>query len=244
MNSSLLLEKTTGIQSLSGGNLRPITSLATGRYDKCSFANPNSITLTPGYPYAQGSIPQYLPQQWTAYTHPEGQLYFHRNAMLQITTDALDVHDLEKDVDDGFEDEAESLESEPRPQASLPIPNELGAGAFFSGSRNFTINGGEYQAVNGDKHTTINNNPTISIYNIYPGNDNSPPVPSNPSNPPAAPCSPAFSTKRSPRRPRSRWSITTFTHMVYHHYLPAVMYYPMLWTGYFVPVFVPACPWP
>ncbi|KAE9407931.1 hypothetical protein BT96DRAFT_954259 [Gymnopus androsaceus JB14] len=88
MNSSLLLEKTTGIQSLSEGNLRPITSLATGRYDKCSFANPNSITLTPGYPYVQGTIPSYLPQQWTAYTHPEGQLYFHRNAMLQITTDA------------------------------------------------------------------------------------------------------------------------------------------------------------
>ena len=67
----------------------------------------------------------------------------------------------------------------------MPIPNELGAGAFFSGSQNFTINGGEYQAVNGDKHTTTNNKPTINVYNIYPGDDSSSPAPSNP---PAAPC--------------------------------------------------------
>ncbi|KAE9395659.1 hypothetical protein BT96DRAFT_1021850 [Gymnopus androsaceus JB14] len=144
----------------------------------------------------------------------------------------LNVHDSEKDVDDDFEDEAEN---EPCPQPSLP-------GAFFSGSQNPTFNGCKFHAVNGDKHTTINNKPTYNVYNnIYPGNDSSPLVPSNP---PATPCNPTFSRKRCPRRPRSRWSITTFTHMVYHHYLPAVMYYPMVWTGYFAPIFVPTCPWP
>ncbi|KAF9078746.1 hypothetical protein BDP27DRAFT_1441137 [Rhodocollybia butyracea] len=46
------------------------------------------MTIMPGYPYVRGSIPHYLPLQWTAYTHPEGQLYFHRNSELQITTEA------------------------------------------------------------------------------------------------------------------------------------------------------------
>ncbi|KAE9395657.1 hypothetical protein BT96DRAFT_1021848 [Gymnopus androsaceus JB14] len=87
------------------------------------------------------------------------------------------VHDSEKIIDDDFEDETESLESEPRPQPSLPIPipNELGAGAFFSGSQNFTIGDSKFQAVNGDKHTTINNKPIFNIYNVYPGNDSSTP---------------------------------------------------------------------
>ncbi|KAE9406077.1 hypothetical protein BT96DRAFT_851989 [Gymnopus androsaceus JB14] len=144
---------------------------------------------------------------------------------------------LTQSIGEDFEDKAEFLASEPRPQPSLPASNEPGGGAFFSGSQNFTINGGEYQAVNGDKHTTINNKPTFNVYNIYPGNDSSPPVPSSSS--PAPPCNPTSTlfSKRCPRHPRSRWSITTFTHMIYHHYLPAVMYYPMLWTGYVVPVF-------
>ncbi|KAE9398292.1 hypothetical protein BT96DRAFT_995052 [Gymnopus androsaceus JB14] len=134
------------------------------------------------------------------------------------------MHDSEKDINDDFEDEAGSLENGPCRQSSLPT------GAFFSGSQNFTIKGGEYQAVNGDKHTTINKKPTFNIYNVHPGNDSSPP---------AAPCNP---NKRCPRR-RSRWSTTTFTHMVYHHYLPAAIYYPMLWTGYVAPIFIPTCPW-
>ncbi|KIK68523.1 hypothetical protein GYMLUDRAFT_92048 [Collybiopsis luxurians FD-317 M1] len=76
------------IPDLYEGNLRPITSLDNGRYDKSSLANSCSITIAPGYPYVQGPIPQYLPPQWAAYTHPEGQLYFYRNSALKITTDA------------------------------------------------------------------------------------------------------------------------------------------------------------
>ncbi|KAJ3736665.1 hypothetical protein DFJ43DRAFT_1050094 [Lentinula guzmanii] len=69
----------------SRGNLRPITSLANGRYDKCSFATPHSVILAPGF---QSPIPHYLLPQWTAHIHPEGQLYFHRHSVFQVTTDA------------------------------------------------------------------------------------------------------------------------------------------------------------
>lgn len=30
----------------------------------------------------------YLPRGWTAYTHPEGQLYFYRNIELRVVTEA------------------------------------------------------------------------------------------------------------------------------------------------------------
>ncbi|KAE9408436.1 hypothetical protein BT96DRAFT_985767 [Gymnopus androsaceus JB14] len=60
-----------------------------------------------------------------------------------------------------IEDGTGFFESEPCPQPSLLTSNELGSGAFFSGSQNFTINGGEYHAVNGGMHTIIN------VYNIY-----------------------------------------------------------------------------
>jgi hypothetical protein len=30
----------------------------------------------------------YLPPDWAAYTHPEGQLYFHRNTELRVVTEA------------------------------------------------------------------------------------------------------------------------------------------------------------
>ncbi|KAJ3758809.1 hypothetical protein EV360DRAFT_82715 [Lentinula raphanica] len=66
-------------------NLRPITSLFNGRYDKRSLATPGSVVLAPGF---QNPIPHYLPSQWTAHIHPEGQLYFHRNSTLRVTTDA------------------------------------------------------------------------------------------------------------------------------------------------------------
>ncbi|KAJ3935810.1 MAG: hypothetical protein NXY57DRAFT_957825 [Lentinula lateritia] len=66
-------------------NLRPITALATGRYEKCTYATPRSVVLVPGF---QNPIPHYLPPQWSAHTHPEGQLYFHRNSALRVTTDA------------------------------------------------------------------------------------------------------------------------------------------------------------
>jgi hypothetical protein len=32
--------------------------------------------------------PPYLPPQWYAYTHPEGQLYFHRRSVPRIVTEA------------------------------------------------------------------------------------------------------------------------------------------------------------
>ena len=36
--------------------------------------------------------PTYLPPQWSAYTHPEGQLYFFRHAALRIVTEAYIYH--------------------------------------------------------------------------------------------------------------------------------------------------------
>ncbi|KAE9398296.1 hypothetical protein BT96DRAFT_39396 [Gymnopus androsaceus JB14] len=168
----------------------------------------------------------------------------HQEGMCNDFKDEEDpsMHDSEKDIGDDLENEAEFLKTEPCPQPSLTTPNEPGGGALFSGSKKFTINGGAYQAVNGDKYTTINNNnkPTFNTYKIYPGNKRYSPVPSYP---PVVPCNPTFPSKRCPRRPRSRWNIITFTHMVNHHYLPAVMYYPMLWTGYIAPIYFPTCPW-
>ncbi|KAJ3766076.1 hypothetical protein FB446DRAFT_417049 [Lentinula raphanica] len=87
-------------------NLRPITSLSNGRYDKRSFATPGSVVLAPGFQNPMYDVishachiaysdrilplnrPHYLPSQWTAHIHPEGQLYFHRNSTLRVTTDA------------------------------------------------------------------------------------------------------------------------------------------------------------
>ncbi|KAJ4490175.1 hypothetical protein J3R30DRAFT_3360969 [Lentinula aciculospora] len=66
-------------------------------------ATPHSVVLSPGFqnlmyghPYSYPLLgvlmsphrPHYLPSRWTAHTHPEGQLYFHRNSALQVTTDA------------------------------------------------------------------------------------------------------------------------------------------------------------
>ncbi|KAG6889130.1 hypothetical protein C0995_003490 [Termitomyces sp. Mi166 len=38
--------------------------------------------------YAQGAKPNYLPPQWSAHIHPEGQPYFFKNATIRVVTEA------------------------------------------------------------------------------------------------------------------------------------------------------------
>ncbi|RXW16482.1 hypothetical protein EST38_g9372 [Candolleomyces aberdarensis] len=44
-------------------------------------------SLYPILPQQTGS-PKYLPQQWAAYTHPEGQVYFVRDGSIRVVTDS------------------------------------------------------------------------------------------------------------------------------------------------------------
>lgn len=69
--------------------LTPMTSLGNNRYEKTADVMLSHVMIEPGlFHFTDGPEPMYLPPGWTAYTHPEGQLYFHRNIELRVVTEA------------------------------------------------------------------------------------------------------------------------------------------------------------
>jgi len=70
-------------------SLTPMTSLGNNRYDKTASVTLSHIEIEPGlFQFTAGPEPLYLPPDWVAYTHPEGQPYFHRSAGLRVVTEA------------------------------------------------------------------------------------------------------------------------------------------------------------
>jgi len=82
-----------GVIADSLGSLRHTTSKQTTRYDETSRVELGVTVVTAGmFIQSRDSTPTYLPPQWSAYTHPEGQLYFFRHAALRIVTEAYIYH--------------------------------------------------------------------------------------------------------------------------------------------------------
>ncbi|KAJ7126102.1 hypothetical protein C8R44DRAFT_119891 [Mycena epipterygia] len=73
----------------SEGDLRPTTSNDTGRYERTGLANPDNMKISSGL-FIRSRLPEpaYLPPHWSAYIHPEGQLYFCRDGSLRVVTEA------------------------------------------------------------------------------------------------------------------------------------------------------------
>ncbi|KAJ7359201.1 hypothetical protein DFH08DRAFT_845389 [Mycena albidolilacea] len=72
------------------GILRPTTSNDTGRYERTGFAEPVNMQISSGL-FIRSRVPEptYLPLHWSAYIHPEGQLYFCREGpSLRVVTEA------------------------------------------------------------------------------------------------------------------------------------------------------------
>ncbi|KAG7448689.1 uncharacterized protein BT62DRAFT_721694 [Guyanagaster necrorhizus] len=91
MDSQFSVEKNPIFSSvLSEGTLTPITSNATGRYDReCITINLKPALISPG---SSEPEPIYLPPHWTSHVHPEGQLYFCRDAPFFVVTEAYLFH--------------------------------------------------------------------------------------------------------------------------------------------------------
>ncbi|GLB42354.1 hypothetical protein LshimejAT787_1103690 [Lyophyllum shimeji] len=71
------------------GSLRQTTSKHTGRYGTEARVQPEDMCIQPAMFFtAAEPVPSYLPPQWSAHVHPEGQLYFYRQAALRIVTEA------------------------------------------------------------------------------------------------------------------------------------------------------------
>ncbi|KAG6868148.1 hypothetical protein C0993_007092 [Termitomyces sp. T159_Od127] len=79
---------TSGFASIAG-SIHPTTSKLTNRYFKSSkyvdydAGDGLPINLSITYPE-----PDYLPPQWSAHIHPEGQPYFLKNAAIRVVTEA------------------------------------------------------------------------------------------------------------------------------------------------------------
>jgi len=68
---------------------RPTTSANSDRYERTSRVKPTQLTVPPGlYSYAPEPEPRYLPALWSAHSHPEGNVYFVRNTIPRVVTDA------------------------------------------------------------------------------------------------------------------------------------------------------------
>ncbi|KAF5379101.1 hypothetical protein D9615_005891 [Tricholomella constricta] len=71
------------------GSLHLTTSKHTGRYDATATVEPENMRIEPGmFVSTKEPVPNYLPPQWSAHVHPEGQLYFYRHAELRVVTEA------------------------------------------------------------------------------------------------------------------------------------------------------------
>ncbi|KAJ6514554.1 hypothetical protein DFH09DRAFT_1196682 [Mycena vulgaris] len=83
----VLTELFSGVsETKSEGNLRPITSNDTGRYETTGWAEPNNMQISSGLFIR--SLPDYLPLHWSAHIHPGGQLYFCRDGSPRVVTEA------------------------------------------------------------------------------------------------------------------------------------------------------------
>ncbi|CCM03273.1 uncharacterized protein FIBRA_05401 [Fibroporia radiculosa] len=70
------------------GNLKPIASPFTSRYDSTSSVIPSHSTISPGFcSFAKEAGPCHLPPGWSTYTHPEGKVYFVCQTSLRIVTE-------------------------------------------------------------------------------------------------------------------------------------------------------------
>ncbi|KIK62826.1 hypothetical protein GYMLUDRAFT_491805 [Collybiopsis luxurians FD-317 M1] len=103
------------------------------------------------------------------------------------------------------------------------------------------IYGGIFNTAEKDFHThTTHNNCTHSMYNncAFPDRDS---IPNNAST--AAAPEPTTASTRKPctgHRRRRRWSITRFVNIVYHHYLPPLLYPFSQWIpSHWMPPFAP-----
>ncbi|KIK69390.1 hypothetical protein GYMLUDRAFT_68013 [Collybiopsis luxurians FD-317 M1] len=164
--------------------------------------------------------------------------------------------------------ETESSESDEQHHSDNDTGNDCGgqehqdAGVFFPQANNFGIDGGTFASVRGDMQnhhthihddhtssslttTTVNYNNCTVLFNDLPSPSTS--ESESPSLKASPPASPPSSSQRSPISCRTkhplrkrRWSITRFTHLIYHHYLPMIIY-PQIshWTAYFIPQFIP-----
>ncbi|KAJ7037864.1 hypothetical protein C8F04DRAFT_1090440 [Mycena alexandri] len=73
----------------SEGILRPTTSNDTGRYDRTGFAVPLHMKISSGmFIGTRLPEPAYLPPNWSAHIHPEGQIYFSRRGSPGVVTEA------------------------------------------------------------------------------------------------------------------------------------------------------------
>ncbi|KAF8960340.1 hypothetical protein BDZ97DRAFT_1922244 [Flammula alnicola] len=74
--------------SVPSGSLRPIVPQSTGRYDvQIKVQRANTIVEPGMFTSSRDASPTYLPPQWSASVHPEGKLYFYRDAGLRVVTE-------------------------------------------------------------------------------------------------------------------------------------------------------------
>ncbi|KAF9077225.1 hypothetical protein BDP27DRAFT_1397664 [Rhodocollybia butyracea] len=157
--------------------------------------------------------------------------------LLSLQEDEDDTDDIQKlrSISEQPEKETNTRSDGRRPQShvqplesdhSVSFPKENSSNnQLFSNSKNFSIgNGATFTAAGGDIHqnTTNDHSSNTTIYNncTFARETGSP----TKSSPP-----PSHRSKRSPdHQKRRRWSITTFVHTVYHHYLQPVVY-PIAW---------------
>ncbi|KAG6906814.1 hypothetical protein DXG01_011998 [Tephrocybe rancida] len=75
------------------GCIRHTTPRDTGRYDRGAKVESGDIVLDAGRVFASEPAPNYLPLQWLPYIHPEGQLYFSKDAATPRVVTEANLHD-------------------------------------------------------------------------------------------------------------------------------------------------------
>ncbi|KAG5726407.1 hypothetical protein E4T56_gene9944 [Termitomyces sp. T112] len=68
-------------------SIRHTTSKHTDRYRKNARASPQNSLIAAGLSSYE-TLPNYLPSQWSVHIHPEGQLYFFKDATIPVVTEA------------------------------------------------------------------------------------------------------------------------------------------------------------
>ncbi|KAJ7189913.1 hypothetical protein GGX14DRAFT_484152, partial [Mycena pura] len=73
----------------SQGQLKPVTSHGSGRYETSTFVETYVMDIPPGlFTTFKEPEPQYLPPGWSAHVHPEGNIYFALDGPLRVVTNA------------------------------------------------------------------------------------------------------------------------------------------------------------
>jgi hypothetical protein len=71
------------------GSLHPVVAQNTGRYDVAKKVQRSHAIIEAGmFLSTRDASPTYLPPQWSASVHPEGKIYFSRDAGLRAVTDS------------------------------------------------------------------------------------------------------------------------------------------------------------